>query len=48
MILKKCRKCESYNLTKTCRKCKSETEDAHYKFIKVRDETRNFNRLKKR
>lgn len=35
--LKKCPNCKEYNLTDTCRKCKTKTEDAHYKFIKIRD-----------
>ncbi|VVB80509.1 Uncharacterised protein [uncultured archaeon] len=35
--LKRCPNCKEYNLTETCRKCKSKTEDAHYKFIKIRD-----------
>ena len=35
--LKKCPKCSEYNLTETCKKCKTKTEDAHYKFIKIRD-----------
>jgi len=35
--LKKCPKCEEYNLTEVCRKCNSKTEDAHYKFIKIHD-----------
>jgi len=38
MILKKCPKCKEYNLTELCSSCKSKTEDAHYKFIKLRDE----------
>ena len=36
--LKKCSKCKEYNLTDQCRTCKSETKDAHYKFIHLRDE----------
>ena len=35
--LKKCPKCNEYNLTDICRKCNSKTESAHYKFIKIRD-----------
>jgi rRNA maturation protein Nop10 len=38
MILKKCSKCKEYNLTEKCRKCVGKAEDAHYKFIKLRDE----------
>ena len=46
MSLKKCPKCREYNLTDTCRLCKSKTEDAHYKFIKIRDAPKNFNKFK--
>jgi len=35
--LKKCPQCKEYNLTEICKKCKSNTEDAHYKHIKIRD-----------
>ncbi|MDO8517655.1 MAG: hypothetical protein Q7S33_06040 [Nanoarchaeota archaeon] len=38
MILKKCPKCKEYNLTEKCRKCSEKTQDAHYKFIHLRDE----------
>jgi len=38
MILKKCSICNKYNLTEKCRKCNSKTKDAHYKFLKLRDE----------
>jgi rRNA maturation protein Nop10 len=45
MILKKCHKCNTYNLTDKCRKCGEETKEAHQKFIKIRDEPqRNFKR----
>jgi rRNA maturation protein Nop10 len=37
LTLKKCSKCNEYNLTDICRKCKSKTTDAHYKHIKIRD-----------
>tara|TARA_Y100000310_G_scaffold178892_1_gene178850 strand:+ start:5489 stop:5632 length:144 start_codon:yes stop_codon:yes gene_type:complete len=37
MKLKKCPKCEAYNLTDVCRKCKTKTKSAHYKFFKLRD-----------
>ncbi len=37
MKLQKCPKCEEYNLTETCSKCKTKTQDAHYKFIKIRN-----------
>jgi rRNA maturation protein Nop10 len=36
MKLKKCSKCKSYTLKGEC-KCGSATEDAHYKFVKIRD-----------
>ena len=45
MILKKCPKCKEYNLTELCRVCKSKTQDAHYKFIKLRDENREFKQV---
>ena len=35
--LKKCSKCQEYNLTELCKKCKAKTKDAHYKYIKIRD-----------
>lgn len=37
-ILKKCKKCKKYTLNDKCKKCDSPTIDAHYKFIKLRDE----------
>jgi len=37
MKLKKCFKCGEYNLTDRC-KCKEKTTDAHYKFLKLKDE----------
>lgn len=44
--LKKCPSCKEYNLTDTCRKCKTRTEDAHYKFIKIRDAPNSDNYFK--
>jgi len=38
MILKKCPRCKEYNLTEKCRKCSEKTQDAHYKYIHLRDE----------
>ncbi|VVB80062.1 Nucleolar RNA-binding protein, Nop10p family [uncultured archaeon] len=38
MKLRKCPKCKEYSLKENCKKCKLPTEDAHYKFIKLRDE----------
>ncbi len=38
MKLKKCPTCKKYSLKNTCAKCKVETKDAHYKFIKLRDQ----------
>lgn len=35
--LKKCSNCQEYNLTDTCRLCNFKTENAHYKFIKIKD-----------
>ena len=37
MKLKKCKKCNEYTLKEVCDKCKSKSDDAHYKFIKIRD-----------
>jgi rRNA maturation protein Nop10 len=37
MILKRCPECKSYNLEEYCKKCKTKTNDAHYKFLKIRD-----------
>jgi rRNA maturation protein Nop10 len=37
MKLKKCPKCNSYNLKEICRKCKEKTKDAHYKFLNLKD-----------
>jgi rRNA maturation protein Nop10 len=39
MILKKCTnsECGAYNLTFKCRKCGSQTKEAHYKFLKIKD-----------
>lgn len=34
--LKKCPDCKNYSLKKEC-KCGGKTEDAHYKFVKIRD-----------
>lgn len=36
-LLKKCEQCNQYTLKKTCPKCKKPTNDAHYKFIKIRN-----------
>jgi rRNA maturation protein Nop10 len=38
MKLKKCAGCKQYNLTEKCRVCWKKTEDAHYKFIKIKSE----------
>jgi len=38
MKLKKCSSCKSYSIKENCIKCKNKTKDAHYKFIKIRDE----------
>lgn len=42
MNLKKCVVCKEYTLKD--KHCDKETKSAHYKFIKVRDETRKFKR----
>lgn len=39
MKLLKCPKCKTYSLKENCEKCSSKTKDAHYKFIKLRDES---------
>ena len=44
MILKKCPKCKTYNLTETCGKCKTKTESAHYKFFGLKDAPPTFKR----
>jgi rRNA maturation protein Nop10 len=41
MKLKKCPSCKKYTLEKECSKCKSETKEAHYKYIKIRDAPKN-------
>jgi rRNA maturation protein Nop10 len=48
MILKKCPKCSTYNLTSICRKCKTQTKDAHYKFINVKNPPKKFKKISKR
>jgi len=40
MKLKKC-KTHGYTLKETCPNCKNKTQEAHYKFIKVRDAPKN-------
>ena len=47
MILKKCPKCEAYNLTEDCRKCGGKTEEAHYRFFGLRDAPSKFMRKAK-
>jgi len=37
MKIKKCPICKAYTLKETCGKCKLKTQDAHYKFIYLRD-----------
>ena len=37
MKLQKCKTCNTYTLKENCPKCEKSTNDAHYKFIKVRD-----------
>ncbi len=46
MKLKKCSYCNSYTLKTDCPKCGKKTSDAHYKFIKIRDERLRFDNLK--
>ena len=36
--LKKCNSCKEYTLKNTCPKCKKQTKDAHYKYIKIKQE----------
>jgi len=35
--LKKCSHCNLYTLKEACPECKNKTQEAHYKFIKIRD-----------
>jgi rRNA maturation protein Nop10 len=35
--LKKCSECKEYTLKEKCSKCDAVAEDAHYRFIKIRD-----------
>lgn len=35
--LKKCNTCKKYTLKEICPKCDSNTKDAHYKYIKIKD-----------
>ncbi len=44
MILKKCPKCDVYNLTEVCRKCKAKTKEVHYRFFGLRDAPSGFKR----
>lgn len=46
MKLKKCPSCNSYTLKDDCPKCKNKTSDAHYKFIKIKDERLRFDNPK--
>ena len=36
MNLKKCKKCNVYTLKEICQKCKEKTDDAHYKFVRIK------------
>ena len=36
MKLKKCKPCNTYTLKENCPKCKKQTNDAHYKYIKIK------------
>lgn len=38
MKLKKCKACNIYTLKDECPNCKKKTEDAHYKFMKIKAE----------
>lgn len=37
MKLKKCPNCNEYTLKENCEKCKTDSKDAHYKYIKIKD-----------
>jgi len=39
--LKKCRECGRYTLKEICSGCEEKTKDAHYKFVKLKDMTKN-------
>jgi rRNA maturation protein Nop10 len=41
MKLKKCPSCKIYTQKDICDKCQKKTEDAHYKYIKIRDAPSN-------
>lgn len=36
--LKKCSSCKKYTLKENCEKCKIPAKDAHYKFIRIKDD----------
>ena len=38
MKLKKCPNCKLYSIKEKCKGCQTETKDAHYKFLKLRDQ----------
>ncbi len=46
MKLKKCSFCESYCIGEICPHCKKDTNDAHYKFLNIKDETSKIKRRK--
>ena len=37
MKLKKCKTCGAYTLREVCKKCGEKTNDAHYKFLHLKD-----------
>ena len=47
MKLKKCSKCGKYTFKENCDICQSETKDAHYKFIKIRDAPKSQDKFRK-
>ena len=43
-MLKKCPVDETYTMKENCPKCNTQTVDAHYRFIKIRDAPKEFKR----
>ena len=41
MKMRKCPSCKEYTLKNKCPKCSKETKDAHYKFIRIKENLQN-------
>jgi len=37
MKLRKCPECKEYTLNENCPKCETDSKDAHYKYLKIKD-----------